>query len=262
MRTIGQKRKQVQMLDVDAPRRTNEDFLTYCVGNDSIDDHLPKPEDESPFVKINFPMVTGFVTEPMHTFFAGAFSRRLNGIVRKRHEGRVSTINSKKLEDRLKMFQKWKPCEFDRDVRSLVNCGEKYKFHELRQFLYYLLFPVFEEVLTKDQLVNILRLQYVMLLLGSYDPNPVSESNINKASDQLKLYVKELIEWGYPIRMTTHLSIHIPDDVREFLCGVECISAFQFESFMSVFQDLIHSGNLIPEQMRNRCAYFFFLYTI
>jgi len=92
----------------------------------------------------------------------------------------------------MKLFQKWKPSEFDRNVRSLVTCGEKYKFHEIRQFLYYLLFPVFNGVLSPEHLENILRLQYVMLLLGAYDPSPVAKSNIQKSSEQLKLYIEEL----------------------------------------------------------------------
>lgn len=252
VRPLGKKKKQVQLLDVNAPLRRDDEYLTYCISDDSVDKHLPNPADESPFIQLNFPMVSGFIIDPMHTFFAGAFSRRLNGIARKRHEGQVTLLQRQQIEDRLKLYKKCKPYEFDRYVRSLLNCGEKYKFHELRQFLYYLLYPVFHGVLTDSHLVNILRLQYAMLLLGAYNPNPVPEDNIDAARDQLKDYVKELIDFKFPIRITTHEIIHIPDDVKKFNCGVECISAFKFESFMRVFKDLLHSGNLPAEQFRNR----------
>lgn len=244
--------KQVQMLDVDAPLRRDDEYLTYCVGDESSDGHIPDPTDESPFLQINFPMVTGFVIDPMHTFFAGALSRRLVGIAKHRYEGQVNLNQRTDIEARLKIFRTCKPYEFDRYVRSLLNCGEKYKFHELRQLLYYLLFPTFDDVLTSPHLVNILRLQYAMLLLGAFNTSRVPESNIQTATNELKCYVKELISFKFPVRITTHEMIHMPDDVRKHECGVECISAFKFESFMRVFKDLAHSGNLVAEQLRNR----------
>lgn len=248
----GFKKSVVQFLELDAPLRRDDEFLTYYRNEQSEDDHLPSPEEVSPFTELDFPMVSGFVIDAMHTFFAGAFAQRLKGIVSLRHEGRVSTLKLNQIERRLTQFRKCKLYEFDRHVRGIVGCVNKYKFHELRQFLYYLLFPVFKGILNDSELENLLRLQYAMLLLGGCNPNPVSTCNINRARSELKEYVRYLTDAGYPIRISTHEIVHIPDDVLKYECGVECIAAWKFESFQRVFKALLRSGNLPAEQIRNR----------
>ncbi|KZR97460.1 Uncharacterized protein APZ42_007657, partial [Daphnia magna] len=55
--------------DINSSR--NEDFLTYCQSDNCLDEHINSLHDLSPLHKLNFPMVSGFVLEPMHTFYAG-----------------------------------------------------------------------------------------------------------------------------------------------------------------------------------------------
>ena len=61
-----------------------------------------------------------------------------------------------------------------------------------------------------------LLLQQSALLLGSFSPNPVPEGNIQKATELLKRYVQQIIDWGWPVRFSTHEIIHIPEDVKKF----------------------------------------------
>jgi hypothetical protein len=63
------------MRNVNAPLRNGIDFLNYHIIDFSDDDHLD-PNLISLFVRLNFPMVTGFIIEPMHTMIEGALSRR------------------------------------------------------------------------------------------------------------------------------------------------------------------------------------------
>ena len=79
----------VLLRNVNAPLRTDADFLTYHVNDYSIDEHLKDPNDLSPFLKLNFPMVSGFVIDPMHTVIEGAFGRRLEGFVSVPGEGNL-----------------------------------------------------------------------------------------------------------------------------------------------------------------------------
>lgn len=234
MKSAGLKRKTVQMTDVNAPLRNDADFLSYCVSDNSADNHLPNPLDESPFIELGFPMVSGWVIDAMHTVFAGAFGQRIKGIVDLRFEGQVGLDHKAEIESRLKLFQACKPCEFDRHVRSMVKSVNKYKFHELRQLLYFLIFPLFDGVLQDHDMLNLLRLQHAMLLLGGCSPNPVSSDNIEKARSELKTYVEELKNRKFPIRITLHEMIHIPDDVEEFECGVEWVAAWRFETFQGI----------------------------
>jgi hypothetical protein len=52
--------KVIVMRNVNAPLRNDVDFLSYHVNDFSDDDHLD-PNLISPFVRLNFPMVTGFI---------------------------------------------------------------------------------------------------------------------------------------------------------------------------------------------------------
>jgi hypothetical protein len=65
--------KVIVMQNVNAPLRNYVDLLSYRVSDFSLDPNLI-----SPFIRLNFPMVTGFFIEPMHTMIGGAF-RRLIG---------------------------------------------------------------------------------------------------------------------------------------------------------------------------------------
>lgn len=257
--------KTIQYRDLHAPLRRDEDFFSYvkddgdCPTNCGTknchcqDEHLLNLNDISPFTEIeNFPIISGFVIDPMHTLTAGAFGRKLEGIAHVPSEGKPDGASLGKINSRLELFSQCKPLEFDRHVRNFTACVCKYKHHELRQFLYYLLYPVFFDILPDAQLEQIMLLQKAMLLLGGFKKDPVSEDNIMEAIRLLKLYVKINIDLGYPVRFSTHESIHIPEDVAKFRCGVECLSAYVFENFQRFFRNMMRSGNLPVEQIRNR----------
>ncbi len=84
---------------MNAPLRTDAEFLTYHVNDFSVDEHLKDPNDSSPFLDINFPMVTGFVIDPMHTVIEGAFGRRLEGFHTGIRTGRGKTKHCKDHRD-------------------------------------------------------------------------------------------------------------------------------------------------------------------
>jgi hypothetical protein len=188
----------------------------------------------------------------MHTLTAGAFGRRLAGIASVTREGKLKTSQLTEVDHRIALFKLCKPSEFDRYLRSLSNCFSKYKHHELRDFMMYNLYPVFDGILQDDHLCNVLLLQYSVLLLGGFFPSPVEEDDIRGATAALKTYVQQLIDFGFPIRPTTHAITHLPEDVKKYQCGLEVNSAYVFENFQGFFRNTILSGNLPVEQLRNR----------
>ena len=242
--------KNIVMENVDAPLRQDEDFLDYHVNDFSQDDHLD-PTKESPFVRLNFQMVTGFIIDPMHSFIEGTLGRRIVGFASVPSEGKINKEGLAKANERIAAFKCWKVNDFDRVVGNLSNCGS-FKMHVKRQFLYYHLFPVFEGILSEYEMEHVMMLQHAMMLLGSFDPHPVPEENIRLARNTLKMYCVELTEREIPCRFVNHECIHIPDDVAKYQCGVETLSAFQYESFLSFFRRCLKSGNLPLEQIRNR----------
>ena len=244
--------KTIQYLDLYAPLREDDDFLNYTVSDDCKDEHVLNLNDLSPFLDIpSFPIISGFVIDSMHTLTAGAFGRKLEGIALIQSEGKLRKADLDAVDQRLFVFQGCKPLEFDRHVRSLSKCVRKYKHHELRQILYYLMIPLFADILQDGHFEHILLLQQAMLLLGGFNPNPVSQDDVELARKLLKRYVEIIIEFGYPVRFSDHESIHIPDDVDFFECGVESLSAYVFENFERFFRSMTRSGHLVVEQMRN-----------
>lgn len=244
-------KKIIQLRETNPPPRVDEDFYTYCKSDIVEDEHIINFNDLSPFSEIDFKMVSGFIIDSMHTVY-GAFSRRLKGISSVKHEGKLKVELLAAVNARLELFAKCKPLEFDRTVRQLTKSVNNYKDAELRQFLYYLLFPVFHKILEKKQLENLMLLPQSMLLLGSYNPEPVPAEKSGEARRLLKLYVEQMKEFEFPIRFLTHNVIHVPEDVINHQTGVETLDAFVYENVQRVFRDILGSGNKPVEQIRNR----------
>ncbi|KAK4015244.1 hypothetical protein OUZ56_030227 [Daphnia magna] len=118
----------ILLRNVNAPARTDADFLTYHVNDYSIDEHLKDPKDVSPFLNVNLPMVSGFVIDPMHTVIEGAFGRRLEGFVFVPAEGKLTSTQIAEANKRIKFFHLCRPYGFDRFVDKLEKC-KNYKIH-------------------------------------------------------------------------------------------------------------------------------------
>lgn len=240
----------IQIRNLSAPLRNDTDFLNYFVHDFSSDDHID-PFNISPLVSIHFRMVTGFIVDTIHSMVEGTFGRQLKGIISVLDEGKISKAKLSEADSRLHIYREWRPNDFDRFWDKVSNFS-KSKMHVKRQCLYYLCFPVFEGILNDCELEHIMMLQFAMYLLGSFNQSEVEESNIARAETVLKKYCVELTERNIPCRFVNHQIIHMPQDVARYKCGVETLSAFQFESFLSFFRRHLKSGNLPVEQIRNR----------
>lgn len=238
----------IQMKDQNAELRTDDDFLTYCSDrpDNKEDNHCTDSVNPSPFHGI-LPLVTGFVLDPMHTFIAGNFGRRIHGLVSSRSEGQLSSSLKQRIDDRITLYGQCKPLEFDRKLRNLKS-AHKYKHHELRNFLLYYLFPVLDGILDEKELNNIVILQHAWLLIGGSSSELIPAEDTAEASSILKLYQQELIEC---ISMT-HASQHIVEDVINYKCGVERNAAWMFENIQHIFTRALRTGFKPVAQIRNR----------
>ncbi len=103
-----QKREMINraflLRSVNAPGRTDANFLKYDTNSLSGDEHSKDMRDVSPFVKIDFPMVTGFIIDPMHTGIEVAFSRRFEGFILVPEEEKLSSSKIDEADRRIKFF--------------------------------------------------------------------------------------------------------------------------------------------------------------
>jgi hypothetical protein len=105
----------------------------------SPDEHLKDPNDLSPFLKLNFPMVSGFAIDPMHIVIEGAFDQRLEGFVSVPGEGKLRSTQIAEANQRIKIFHLCRPYGFDRYVDKLEK-SKNFKIHVKLNILYYLCF--------------------------------------------------------------------------------------------------------------------------
>lgn len=103
-RFLKLKKKSIQFRDLNASLRQDEDFLSYTPSDNCLDEHIPKINDLSPFLVLNFPLVSGFVIDPMHTMYGGCFRGRLTGIAFKPKERKLSVAKLTEVEVRLIPF--------------------------------------------------------------------------------------------------------------------------------------------------------------
>lgn len=77
---VGNKKQTIESRELNAPPRVDEEFATYCISDECMDEHISNPHDVGPFYEFGFKVVSGFIIDPMHKMNAGAFGRRLKGI--------------------------------------------------------------------------------------------------------------------------------------------------------------------------------------
>jgi len=182
----------------------------------------------------------------------GNYHRRITGWIHQRKEGQLSALLQTRIDQRLQLYGLCKPFEFDRKIRPISTCVNKYKHHELRELLMYYQYPVFYDIVKKEDLINVMRLQHAWLLIGGSSTKPIPSEDTKEAREAIGTYIKELIELKIPIRSMTHASYHIPDDVDNMQCAAERNATWMFESVQSIHRVALKTGNKPCEQIRNR----------
>nr|CAH0104284.1 unnamed protein product [Daphnia galeata] len=71
--------------------------------------------------------------------------------------------------------------------------------------------------------------------MRSFESKPVHNSDIIEAQKILNMYAVELSERDIPCRFVSHQITHMPQDVAKYKCGIEKLSAFQYEKFFKFF---------------------------
>ena len=187
---------------MDAEPRTDADFLTYRneAHSNTVDNHINGDPKASPFLKINFPMVSDFVIDTMHTVWNGAFGGALQDMVHNTAGGKLSAALIQQTDARLKIIEKCTPLEFEGKVRSFSSIN-KYKTHEIRR-LGYLFFPVFHGILHSEDLHRLMLVPYGMQLFGGFNPAPVPPENVIKAKKAFRSFNEQTLAKKYPCRYT------------------------------------------------------------
>jgi hypothetical protein len=90
-------------------------------------------------------------------------------------------------------------------------------------------------------------LQHSMLLFGEFQMTHLPQADIDEARSQLQAYSLGLVSRHIPCRNLSRLITQLPEEVTTLRCGIESISAFQFQIFMKIFRALTRSGSRLAE---------------
>ena len=108
--------------------RNDDDWLSYITNDKqdkSQDNHINGLHDLSPFCEINFPKVTGFVIDTMHTMWLGNLGRYLRNMALVSKEGKLSALQIARVDARLKIVGYCNPYEFNGKLGSLSKSANK-----------------------------------------------------------------------------------------------------------------------------------------
>jgi len=188
----------------------------------------------------------------MHMICLGVVRKLVRQWVKGKLSNRLPNRDKKLISNRLLLFRKSFPSNFQRKPRSLWEI-DHYKASELRTILLYTGVLAFKDIIPKSNYKNFLLIHSAMFILLS---DKASHKEWNKLAKELlhefvagveKIYGSEFLIYNI------HSLIHIPDDSLNY-GSLNTISAFPFENHMQKIKKFMHSGNFKLEQVANRIS--------
>ena len=210
---------------------------------------------ESPLNAINvidIGLITMFVLDYMHLVCLGVVKRTLTFLKQGPYICRISALNKATLSENLTALQGHIPSEFAREPRPLEDL-DRWKATEFRQFLLYTGPLVLKDVVKPDVYHHFLTLSVAMSILLQTDSKK-RRDNLNYARELLVFFAEEstkLYGRTYPV-YNVHSLTHLVDDVRNFNCSLNDISAFPFENYLQQVKKMVRNGRNPIAQVTKR----------
>ena len=183
--------------------------------------------------------------DAMHLICLGAVRRMIkfwNKGAPTSKAGKLPPTKRVTLANRVEELHGKLPREFARQPKQF-NHSETWKATELRQFLLFVGPVILRNILSQDYLVHFLSLSIAYTIL-CYKNFANRQKFLDYARQLLKFYVNEASELYSEEFMSNniHSLLHIADDVENLDCAIMDISAFPFESFMSVLKSMVRGS--------------------
>lgn len=157
------------------------------------------------------------------------------------------------LDARILISTQFCPKEFNRRMSPVSKCAN-WKAVETRQFMLYLAYNVFEDMLERaDAKELISMIQFYLYLICGTAHKPIPDEDL-KIAEILAVRYNALLRLmqGTGNLPTAHNAIHIPQDCRFFECQAECNSTFKFENDMTPVRRMVTGGFGKLSQIRTR----------
>ena len=230
--------------ELHATKRTDESFKEQTDANHH--------KDKSPLLELGIGLVTKFPLDYMHLICLGVMRKLLINWKMGPRQSKISQSAQDVISACLKKIVPHVPSEFNRRPRGLDELS-MWKATEYRFFLLYAGFVVLKGVIRKEQWKMFLHLSLAMHVLLCATKCTVDRL-VDDAEQMLVNFVKMAIyHYGEDlISYNMHGIIHIADDVRNFKCPLDKLSAFPFENYLGQMKRMVRSPTNVIQQVIKR----------
>ena len=200
------------------------------------------------------PCVSGFVLDSMHLVFLGVV-KRLVSSWRSGFGNRARLLSENQVQvisQQLQNLRGHLPSEMARQP-ALLNNSDTWKATECREFILYLAPYVMKKFLPPDHYKALVALSIAIYILCDED-NTSRVAFLDYAKQLLHYFVSnsEVLYSQSFVSYNVHSLLHIADDVQQFNCSLNDISAFPFESYQHFLVALLRGSRNPAQQIVNR----------
>lgn len=206
----------------------------------------------TPLIATGIGCVSQFVLDYMHVVCLGAVKRLLTFLIKGPAECKLPKRTIEELSGRLVALRGKIPSEFARQPRSVFDL-DRWKATEFRQFLLYTGPVVLKDILPDDQYHHFLCLTVGMSILLESDPEQ-REAYLQYSRNVLHFFVENSAEfYGNTFCVhNIHSLLHLHEDVEDFKCSLNDISAFPFENHLQSIKRMVRNAQNPIAQVTKR----------
>lgn len=147
-----------------------------------------------------------------------------------------------KINERIELFKKTQPSEFQRNLRSFIGNLGLMTGTEFRQYLLFVFPMLLEGIVNDDILANFIKLQIASVIFC----HQRFDCYYDEADELMQLFIEEFAEVYHPRNVVycVHSLCHIKIFVERY-GPWDNFSTFEYETFNSSVKHMVH-GNVLP----------------
>lgn len=192
-------------------------------------------------------MINAFPLDYLHCVLLGVVNWIL-GYIRNTPQV-LSSRDYSTINDRIDKFQKTRPVEFQRGLRSFVDYLGLMKGTEFRQYLLFVAPLLLKGIVDDEKIGNLIKLQIASLIFA----HKRFANYYDEADELMRMFVQEFAEIYHPrhVVYVFHSLCHFKKFV-DLYGHWDNFSTFEYESYNSTVKDLIKSNVMPLTQLANR----------
>lgn len=193
-----------------------------------------------------FNIIRSFPPEYMHCVLLGVVKLFLSNWIDPRNCRKPWYLGTKSqiLNNRLSKILP--PCEITRTPQSVNNISQ-WKASEFKHFLIHYSMPCLKDLLP---LIFYKHWSLLVYVINVFDSETIEPEALEKATRTINKFVKntEVLYGMELMKFNVHLLLHIPNSVKDF-GALWAWSTFPYESYNSVLRSMLHSFQIILQQI-------------